>query len=255
MTVADFSLAGKAAIVTGGSRGIGRSIAIALAEAGADVAIAARKPDALAEAKAAIEATGRRALAVPTNVRRTDDLHALVETTKRELGRIDVLVNNAGTNPTFGPVHEIDERAWDLIMNTNVKSVHVLSNAVREAMLEHGDGGSVINVSSVGGFRASDVIGGYSVSKAALIMLTQVQAKNWGGDGIRVNCIAPGLIRTEFSRALWEDERISRSAVAEAALHRMGEPDEMAGAVVYLASPAASFVTGQTLVLDGGRLL
>lgn len=255
MTVADFSLEGKVAIVTGGSRGIGRSIAIALAENGADVAIAARKPDALAEAAAAVEATGRRALVVPTNVRRSDELVNLVETTKRELGRLDILVNNAGTNPTFGPVHEIDERAWDMIMSTNVKSVHVLSNAAREVMVEQGEGGAIINVSSVGGFRASDVIGGYSVSKAALIMLTQVQAKNWGVDGIRVNCIAPGLIKTEFSRALWDDERISRSAVSEAALQRIGEPDEMAGAVVYLASQAASFVTGQTLVLDGGRLL
>jgi len=255
MAVADFSLSGKVAIVTGGSRGIGRSIAIALAENGADVVIAARKPEALAEAKAAVEATGRRALAVPTNVRHTDELHALIDVTRTEMGRLDILVNNAGTNPAFGPVHEIDERAWDMIMNTNVKSVHILSNAARTAMLAHGGGGAIINVSSVGGFRASDVIGGYSVSKAALIMLTQVQAKNWGRDGIRVNCIAPGLIRTEFSRALWEDERISRSAVAEAALQRMGEPDEMAGAVVYLASPAASFVTGQTLVLDGGGLL
>jgi NAD(P)-dependent dehydrogenase (short-subunit alcohol dehydrogenase family) len=122
-------------------------------------------------------------------------------------------------------------------------------------MLEHGQGGAIVNVSSVGGYRASDVIGGYSVSKAALIMLTQVQAKTWGKDGIRVNCIAPGLIRTEFARALWEDERTLRVAKADAALGRIGEPDEMAGAVVYLCSPAASFVTGQTLVLDGGRLL
>jgi len=255
MPVVDFSLEGKVAIVTGGSRGIGRSIAIALAEHGADVAIAARKPDAIAEAVAAVEATGRRGLAVPTNVRRSDELEALVSVTKSELGRVDILINNAGTNPTFGPVHEIDERAWDMIMSTNVKALHVLSNAARLAMLEHGEGGSIVNVSSVGGLRASDVIGGYSVSKAAVIMLTQVQAKNWGRDGIRVNCIAPGLIKTEFSRALWENERISQSAVAEAALHRMGEPDEMAGAVVYLASPASSFVTGQTLVLDGGRLL
>ena len=255
MTIADFSLEGKVAIVTGGSRGIGRSIAIALAEGGADVALAARKPDALAAAASAVAATGRRALPVPTNVRRADELESLVTTTRSELGRVDILVNNAGTNPVFGPVHEIDERAWDMIMNTNVKSVHILSNAAREVMLEQGGGGSIINVSSVGGYRASDVLGGYSVSKAALIMLTQVQAKNWGRDGIRVNCIAPGLIKTEFSRALWENERISEDAVKESALHRMGDPDEMAGAVVYLASEAASFVTGQTLVLDGGRLL
>ena len=122
-------------------------------------------------------------------------------------------------------------------------------------MLEHGDGGSIVNVSSVGGYRASDVIGGYSVSKAALIMLTQVQAKTWGKDGIRVNCIAPGLIKTDFARALWENEKILRASTIDAALGRIAEPDEMAGAVVYLASPAASFVTGQTLVLDGGRLL
>ena len=253
MPVANFSLSGKVAIVTGGSRGIGRSIAIALAENGADVVLAARKPDALAEAVSAVEATGRRALAVPTNVRRSDELRALVSTTREKFGRLDILVNNAGTNPVFGPMHEIDEAAWDMIMNTNVKSAHILSNAARELMIENGDGGAVIHVSSVGGFLASDVLGGYSVSKAALIMLTQAQAKNWGADGIRVKCIAPGLIKTEFSRALWENERISQASLSETALNRMGEPDEMAGAVVYLASEASSFVTGQTLILDGGR--
>jgi NAD(P)-dependent dehydrogenase (short-subunit alcohol dehydrogenase family) len=184
-----------------------------------------------------------------------EELRALVERTRAELGRVDVLVNNAGTNPTYGPIHELDERAFDVIMNTNLKSAHFLACFAREAMLAHGEGGAIVNVSSVGGFRASDVIGGYSVSKAALNMLTQVQAKTWGKDGIRVNCIAPGLVRTEFARALWEDERTLRAATNEAALHRIGEPDEMAGAVVYLCSPAASFVTGQTLVLDGGRLL
>ena len=255
MPIADFSLAGKVAIVTGGSRGIGRSIALGLAEAGADVAIAARKPEALEEAVQAVRALGRRALAVPTNVRRMEELRNLVDTTREALGRIDVLVNNAGTNPIFGPVQEMDERAWDMIMNTNVKSMFYLSVMAREAMCLHGEGGSIVNVSSIAGVQASDVIGGYSISKAAVIMLTQVLAKQWGRDGIRVNCIAPGLIRTEFSRALWENERISRDAVEGAALHRIGEPDEMAGAVVYLASPAASFTTGQTLVIDGGRLL
>ena len=255
MAVADFSLAGKVAIVTGGSRGIGRSIAIALAEHGADVAIAARKPDALAEATAAVSETGRRAIAVPTNVRRIDELRALVDQTQAQLGRVDILVNNAGTNPVYGPVQEIDERAFDAIMDTNVKSIHFLSNFAREAMLRHGDGGAIINVSSVGGFLASDVIGGYSVSKAALIMLTQVQAKTWGKDGIRVNCIAPGLVKTEFARALWDDPKFLRASEASAALGRIAAPDEMAGAVVYFASPASSFVTGQTLVMDGGRLL
>jgi len=255
MRIADFRLDGKVAIVTGGSRGIGRSIALGLAEAGADVAIAARKPEALAEAAAAVRALGRRAYPVPTNVRRTEDLRMLVETTRRELGRVDVLVNNAGTNPVFGPVQDMDDRAWDTIMNTNVKSTFSLSVLAREAMLAHGEGGSIVNVSSIGGIVASDVIGGYSISKAAVIMLTQVLAKQWGRDGIRVNCIAPGLIRTEFSRALWENEGIAKEAVQTAALHRIGEPDEMAGAVVYFASRASSFTTGQTLVIDGGRVL
>ena len=255
MPVADFSLAGKVAIVTGGSRGIGRSIAIGLAEHGADVAIAARKPDALEEALAELSKTGRRAIAVPTNVRRTDELRRLVDETVRQLGRLDILVNNAGTNPVYGPVQEIDERAWDSIMATNVKSAHLLSGFAREAMLRHGEGGSIINVGSVGGFLASDVIGGYSVSKAALVMLTQVQAKTWGKDGIRVNCIAPGLIKTEFSRALWDDPKFLARSVGDAALHRIASPDEMAGAAVFFASPASSFVTGQTLILDGGRRL
>jgi NAD(P)-dependent dehydrogenase (short-subunit alcohol dehydrogenase family) len=255
MPVADFSLAGRVAIVTGASRGIGRSIALGLAEHGADVALAARKPEALEEAAEAVRALGRNALAIPTNVRRTEELRSLVERTQVELGRVDFLVNNAATNPSYGPVQQIDERAFDMIMNTNVKSAHFLSSFAREAILEHGEGGAIVNVSSVGGYRASDVIGGYSVSKAALIMLTQVQAKTWGREGIRVNCIAPGLIRTEFARTLWEDERTVRAATSDAALGRIGEPDEMAGAVVYLCSPAASFVTGQTLVLDGGRLL
>jgi NAD(P)-dependent dehydrogenase (short-subunit alcohol dehydrogenase family) len=255
MAIVDFSLRDKVAVVTGGSRGIGRSIALGMAEAGADIVIAARKPEPIAEAVAAVEATGRRALGVPTNVRKLADLEALVARTREEFGRLDILVNNAGTNPVYGPVQEIDERAWDMIMNSNVKAIHFLSNYARDLMLEGGRGGAIINVSSVGGYRASDVIGGYSVSKAAVIMLTQVQAKTWGQDGIRVNCIAPGLIKTEFARALWDDKKFRAASEAEASLHRIGEPDEMAGAAVYLASPAASFVTGQTLVLDGGRLV
>jgi NAD(P)-dependent dehydrogenase (short-subunit alcohol dehydrogenase family) len=255
MAVAEFSLDGKVAIVTGGSRGIGRSIAIGLAEHGADVAVAARKPEALEEATEAVRTTGRRGVGVPTNVRRPEELRALVERTREELGRVDILVNNAGTNPVYGPIQDVDDRAWDVVMNTNVKAVHQLSNFAREAMLLHGDGGAIVNVSSVGGYMASDVIGAYSVSKAALIMLTQVQAKTWGRDGIRVNCIAPGLVKTEFARALWDDPRTRKASENEAALHRIADPDEMAGAVVYLASQASSFVTGQTLVLDGGRLL
>jgi NAD(P)-dependent dehydrogenase (short-subunit alcohol dehydrogenase family) len=254
MTIADFALTGKVAIVTGGSRGIGRSIAVALAEAGADVCVAARKPEALEESVNAVKATGRKGIAVPTNVREMEGLQNLVAETKKQLGRIDILVNNAATNPTFGPVANLEERAWDAIMNTNVKSAFFLSKMVREAIKEHGEGGSIVNVSSTGGIRASQGLGGYSVSKAAIIMLTQVCAKEWGSDGIRVNCIAPGLIKTEFSRALWENEAILNNSLTQSPLRRIGDPDEMAGAVVYFASAASSFTTGQTLVLDGGGL-
>ena len=254
MTAANFSLAGKVAIVTGGSRGIGRSIAVALAEAGADVCVAARKVEALEESVAAIRATGRKGIAVPTNVRDMDALQNLVNETKAQLGRIDILVNNAATNPVFGPIANIDERAWDTTMNTNVKSAFFLSKMVREAIKEHGAGGTIINVSSTGGFRAGGGLGTYSVSKAAIIMLTQVCAKEWGVDGIRVNCIAPGLIKTEFSRALWDNEAALKNSRAQSPLRRIGEPDEMAGACVYFASEASSFTTGQTLILDGGGL-
>jgi len=256
MSTFDFSLSGKVAIVTGASRGIGYSIAQGLAEAGADVAIAARKPEPLAEAVEKLKkATGRRVIGVPTSVRHQEQLRNLVDETVAQLGRLDVLVNNAGTNPIYGPVQEMDERAWDAIMDTNVKAAFFLSVMVREEMLKHGDGGSIINISSLGGVRASDVIGGYSISKAAMIMMTQVCAKTWGTDGIRVNCMGPGLIKTEFSRALWDDPKFLKNTLSQAALKRIGEADEMAGAAVYLASSASSFVTGQTLMLDGGVCL
>lgn len=159
MSVADFSLAGKVAIVTGGSRGIGRSIAVALAEAGADVCVAARKPEALEETVAAIKATGRKGIGVPTNVRDADALQNLITETKRQLGRIDVLVNNAGANPAFGPIHNLEERSWDMVMNTNVKAIFLLSKMAREVMLEQGQGGTIVNVSSTGGLRASTGLG------------------------------------------------------------------------------------------------
>ncbi len=254
MSVADFSLSGRVAIVTGGSRGIGRGIALGLAEAGADVCIAARKPESLQEALEEIRGFGHRAIAVPTNVRETSALENLIAETKSQLGRVDILVNNAGTNPVFGPTVNMDERAWDAVMNTNLRAVFFLSKLAREAMLEHGQGGSIINISSTGGLRASGGLGIYSVSKAGVVMLTRVLAKEWGKDGIRVNCIAPGLIRTEFSRALWDPQMGARGGNEGAPLARIGEPNEVAGAAVYLASAASSFTTGETIAVDGGSL-
>lgn len=255
MAATGFSLEGKVAIVTGGSRGIGRAIALELARAGADIAIGARKPESLAEAVAEIEALGRRAVAIPTNVREPEGLRALVTETQRQLGRVDVLVNNAGTNPFFGGIHELEERTWDVVMNTNLKAVWQLSVYAREAMLAHGDGGAIINVGSNTGIKPTPGLGAYAISKAALVMLTKVCAKEWGRDGIRVNCIEPGVIRTEFSRALWDNEEIAAQTMAASALGRIGEADECAGVAVFLASPASSFVTGETIVLDGGETL
>jgi dehydrogenase/reductase SDR family protein 4 len=252
MAVVDFSLEGRTAVVTGGSRGIGRSIAIALGEAGANVVIGARKQESLDEAVAAVEATGARALGVVTNVREMDALTNLVRATREAFGRLDVLVNNAGTNPVAGPIANVDERAWDVILNTNLRSVFFLSKLAREAMIEQGGGGSIVNISSTSGLRAGNNLGAYSVSKAGLLMLTRVLAAEWGADGIRVNAVAPGLIRTEFSRAMWE--RPNGGGEIGRGLARIGEPDEIAGAVLYLASGASSFVTGATLLADGGAL-
>lgn len=256
-------LDGRVAVVTGAGRGIGREFALSMAREGAHIVIndvgvsldgQSTDEDPAAQTVADIKALGVGAIASYGSVTDYDDAGATIQAAIAEFGRIDILVNNAATNPVFGPVANLDERAWDAIMNTNVKSAFFLSKMVRDAIREHGEGGSIINVSSTGGLRASGGLGGYSVSKAALIMLTQVCAKEWGSDGIRVNAIAPGLIKTEFSRALWENEAILKNSLTQSPLRRIGDPDEMAGAVVYFASAASSFTTGQTLALDGGGL-
>ncbi len=252
MPIVDFSLAGKTAIVTGGSRGIGRAIAIGLGEAGANVVIGARKPESLAEAVEAVNAAGGKGHGIVTNVRENDSLTNLVAETKSTFGSIDILINNAGTNPTYGPIANIDERAWDAVFNTNLKSVFFLSKMVREVMVEQGNGGSIVMISSTGGLRAGTGLGGYSVSKAALLMLTRVLASEWGSDGIRVNAIAPGVIQTEFSRALWD--KPTGGDLGGKGLNRIGTPEEMAGAAVYFASPASSYITGATILADGGAL-
>lgn len=251
MAVASFNLDGKVAIVTGGSRGIGRSISLALAEHGAAVVVTARKGPDVRAVVGEIEGADGAALGVETNVRDVAALDALVRQTIDRFGRIDILVNNAATNPVFGPILNLEERAWDTVMNTNVKAPWQLSRMVVPHMRAQG-GGSIINVSSTGGVRASGGLGAYSVSKAAIIMLTKVLASELGPDGIRVNAIAPGLIRTEFSRALWDNPEILQNSLKGTPLGRIGEADETAGAVVFFASDASTYISGQTLVQDGG---
>lgn len=252
MSLQQFSLAGRVAIVTGGSRGIGKAIAMGLAEAGADVVVASRKLPDLEAVASEISALGRRSLAVAAHMGQREDIENLVSRVKREFGRIDILVNNAGTNPVFGPVLDEEERAWDHIMNVNLKGYFLMSQAVAKTMIEQKKG-AIVNVASVAGLRPVTGLGFYSISKAGVIMLTKVLASELGQYNIRVNAIAPGVIQTRFSQALWGDPDILRRAVESSALGRIGQPEEMVGAVLYLVSDAASYVSGQTIILNGGE--
>lgn len=247
-----FRLPGKVALVTGGSRGIGRAIALGLAEAGADVVLASRKlPDLQAVAQE-ISQMGRRALAVPANVRHLPEIDSLVKKSLEEFGHIDVLVNNAGTNPVFGSVFNIDERAWEATIGLNLKGYFFLSQAVGKIMRDKG-GGNIINIASQSGFRPGLGTGVYSISKAGVIMLTQVLAQEWGQYNIRVNAIAPGIVRTRFSEAMWKNPVLAEEAVNNTALGRIAEPEEIVNAALFLASEASSYMTGQILLLDGGH--
>jgi NAD(P)-dependent dehydrogenase (short-subunit alcohol dehydrogenase family) len=248
-----FNLTGKTAIVTGSSRGIGRAIAEGMAEQGANVVISSRKQDACEEVAAAINErhSEGRAIAVAASISDKDALQHLVDETRRHFGRIDVLVCNAASNPYFGPMAGITDDQFRKIMDNNVLSNHWLTSMVAPEMVERGNG-SIIIVSSVGGLTSSTVIGAYNISKAADLQLVRNLAAEFGPKGVRVNAIAPGLVRTDFARALWENPDILKSVTKHAALRRIGEPRELAGAAVFLASDAASFVTGQTLVVDGG---
>ncbi len=245
-----FSLSGKVALVTGGSRGIGRAIAVGLARFGADVAVTSRKLPDLEEVAAEIKGLGRKSMAMATHVGRTEEIAALVPRVKEEFGRIDILVNNAATNPTMDPALDVEERAWDSIMNLNLKGLFFLSQAVARVMKEQG-GGTIINVASVAGITP-DILPVYSISKAGVIMATKVMAQQWAQYNIRANALAPGLIKTKFSQALWDNEDILQGAMLFTPMRRAGEPDEMVGAVVFLASDASSYVTGHVLVADGG---
>jgi len=249
----DFSLKGKVALVTGGSRGIGKAIAVGLAKAGADVALASRKLPDLEEVAKEIKAAGRKSLAVATHVGRLEEINNLVSKVKEEFGKIDILVNNAGTNPTMDQAMEIEERAWDSIMNLNLKGLFFLSQAVAKLMKEQG-GGKIINVASIEGITPG-ILPVYAISKAGVIMATKVMAQQWAKYNIRVNAIAPGLTKTRFAEALWSNPEILNVAVTRTPMGRIAEPEEMVGAVIFLASDASGYVTGQVLAVDGGATI
>lgn len=246
----NLSLENKVALVTGASRGIGRAIALAMAQAGADLVIASRKIDDLETAASEIRKTGRKCLPVATHIGRLEEIKNLVERAMKEFGRIDILVNNAATNPSMASAMDIDERAWESIMNLNLKGLFFLSQAVARVMKEKG-GGKIINISSTAGFTP-DILPVYSISKAGVNMATKVMAKEWAIYNIRVNAIAPGITRTRFSEAIVNNQDILNIAMSRTPLGRPAEPEEIVGAAIYLASDESSYVTGQVFVIDGG---
>jgi NAD(P)-dependent dehydrogenase (short-subunit alcohol dehydrogenase family) len=248
-----FDLTGKVAVITGSSRGIGRAIAERMAEHGAKVVISSRKAAPCQEVADAINAKhgAGRAIVIPANISSKDELQRLVDETRRQLGQIDVLVCNAASNPYYGPMAGIGDDQFRKILDNNIVSNHWLISMVAPEMIARKDG-SIIIVSSIGGLRGSEVIGAYCISKAADMQLARNLAHEYGPHNIRVNCIAPGLIKTDFARALWEDPAALAERTKTTPLRRIGEPDEIAGAAVFLASKAGSFTTGQSLVIDGG---
>jgi NAD(P)-dependent dehydrogenase (short-subunit alcohol dehydrogenase family) len=246
-----FRLDGKVAVVTGSSRGIGRSIAEHMAAYGAKVVISSRKQPACEEVAAAICAAGGEAIAVPANIGEKTQLVALVAATRRQWGRIDVLVCNAASNPYYGPMAGLPDEAFHKILQNNIVSNLWLANMVLPEMAQRNDG-AVIIVSSIGGLKGTAALGAYAVSKAADMQLARNLAVEWGKHNIRVNCIAPGLVKTDFARALWDNPELLARTEAATPLRRIGEPDDIGGIAVFLASRAAAFVTGQTLVADGG---
>lgn len=248
-----FSLAGKVAVITGSSRGIGKAIAERLAEHGAKVVISSRKLEPCEQVAAAINAKhgAGSAIAVAANISSKEALQQLIDQAVARLGPVDVLVCNAASNPYYGPMAGIADEQFRKILDNNIVANHWLIHMVVPGMIER-KGGSIIIVSSIGGLRGSSILGAYCISKAADLQLARNLAVEYGPHNIRVNCIAPGLIRTDFARALWDNPELLAARSAETPLRRIGEPDEIAGAAVFLASPASSFLTGQAIVVDGG---
>ena len=246
-----FDLGGKVAVITGSSRGIGRSIAENLARAGARVVISSRKADACETVAQAIRAEGGEAIVVPANIADRGALEALVSETRAHWGRIDIMVANAASNPYYGPMLGLPDEAFTKIMHNNVLANIWLANLVIPEMAERKDGCYII-VSSIGGLKGSRDLGAYCISKAADMQLARNLATEWGKHNVRINCIAPGLIKTDFARALWENPELAAMTEKMTPLRRLGEPDDIGGVAVFLASKAGAFVTGQTIVADGG---
>ena len=249
-----FNLTGKVAIVTGASKGIGKSIVEALAEYGAKVVVSSRNQDAVDQVADEIKQHGFEAAGKACHVGREDQIQDLVDFTVQAFGGVDILVNNAATNPVYGPIDQAQGVLFDKIMNTNVRAPFLLSNLCFPIMKERG-GGSIINISSVEGLKPGLGLGIYSVSKASLIMLTQNQAKEWGKVGVRSNVICPGLIKTKFSQALWSNDNLMGFIKQQLPMGRIATPDEMAGLAVFLASDASSYCTGSVIEADGGYML
>jgi dehydrogenase/reductase SDR family member 4 len=249
----ELSLKNKVVLITGASRGIGQAVAMGLARVGADVAIASRKLPDLEAVAAEITKMGRKCLPVAAHVGKIEEINNLVKRVRDEFGKIDILVNNAATNPSMVSALDVDERTWDSVMNLNLKGLFFLSQAVAKIMKEKG-GGKIINVASVAGITP-DILPVYSISKAGVIMATKVMAQQWAPYNILVNAIAPGLTKTRFSEPLWKNQDILNMAMSNTPLRRPAEPEEMVGAVIYLASDASSYVTGQVLAIDGGMTI
>ena len=248
-----FDLNGKVALVTGSSRGIGRAIVERMAEQGAQVVVSSRNIEPCREVADAINAKygAGRAIAIAANISSKEQLTRLVDETIRAFGQIHILVCNAASNPHYGPMHTISDEQLRKILDNNIVSNHWLITMVTPQMIARKDG-SIIVMSSIGGMRGSPLIGAYCISKAADLQLARNLAVELGPHNVRINCIAPGLIRTDFARALWEDQENLKRRNAQTPLRRIGEPDEIAGAAVLLASQAGSYMTGQTIVIDGG---